>query len=127
MSDPAEFDQVLQQLLQCQQQLDQLIEQPLRQDLAEADQQQQIELLQQWQLSLDLLQQRGILVNQLNGFSKQLSELQQRQLADCYQQFLATNQQHLEWAEAEQVKVRNALRAIKNAAKALPIYQLHNQ
>lgn len=127
MSVSAQFEQIFDELQQCLQLLDDLIEQPLQQDLSKADDQQQVELLQQWQQSLDLLQQRGILFNQLNGLIKQLSDSQQRQLAECYQRVLASDQQHLKWAEAEQFKVRNALRAIKNAAKALPIYQAHNQ
>lgn len=81
---------------------------------------------QQWQQSLDLLEQRALFLAQLSSIIDTLNPQQIDIVGQLYESMLAADQAHLAVAHNEKLKTRDSLRAIKNAEKALPAYRANN-
>lgn len=91
---------------------------------SESDQaKQQIEDV--WQQTLDVLEKRAVYISQLSSLFNTLNQSQIDIVSELYQSIIDNDAQSVNWARAEQRQTRNALRAIKNAEKALPIYNAH--
>lgn len=82
---------------------------------------------QQWQQSLDLLEQRALFLGQLSSIIDTLNPQQIDIVGQLYESMLAADQAHLRVAQSEKLKTRDSLRAIKNAEKALPAYRANNR
>ncbi|MFT4925428.1 MAG: hypothetical protein ACI8WB_001521 [Phenylobacterium sp.] len=80
-----------------------------------------------WQQSPGLLDQRALFLAQLSSILNTLNAQQINIVGHLYESMLATDQQHMKLAQAEQLNTRNSLRAIKNAEKALPAYKAHDK
>lgn len=78
-----------------------------------------------WQLTLDVLEQRAVCISQLSSLFNTLNQSQIDIVAQLYQSIIENDAQSVNWANSEQKQTRNALRAIKNAEKVLPLYKAH--
>ena len=78
-----------------------------------------------WHQTLDVLEQRAVYISQLSSLFNTLNQSQIDIVAQLYQSIIENDAQSVNWASSEQKQTRNALRAIKNAEKALPLYKAH--
>jgi hypothetical protein len=76
-----------------------------------------------WQQAIGFIEQRALLLQQLSAMTAVLDQQQINRVGQLYQVMLDSDEDYLTQAQAERLKVRNALRAIKNAEKALPAYK----
>lgn len=121
------FDQLIASIKECNDQLqinkDHLLATPILQTETDEAKQQQIELV--WQQTLDALEQRAVYIGQLSSIINTLDQSQIDIVTQLYKSIIVNDAHSVDWARAEQRQTRNALRAIKNAEKVLPIYQAH--
>ena len=80
----------------------------------------------QWQESVILIKQRGLFLEQLSSIINRLNQQQIEIVGRLYESILVKDQEHLATMQTERKKVRDLLRSIKNAEKALPAYKAHN-
>lgn len=80
-----------------------------------------------WQLPVDLISQRALLLQKLLVITPTVTPQQIEIIGQLYESMLAADEQTLSLAESERVVTRNSLRAIKNAEKSLPAYNALDQ
>jgi hypothetical protein len=114
-----DFDELLNAINQCNQQIYALAT-PVKDDNGQEDD-------SQWQRATQLLDQRGLFLAQLSSIINSLDQQQIESVGQLYESILATDEQHITLVQAEQLKVKNSLRSIKNAEKALPAYKAHDR
>lgn len=121
------FDQLVADIKQCNEQLmlseSHTLATPIVESESDVAKQQDVE--NAWQQTLDVLEQRAVCISQLSSLFNTLNQSQIDIVAQLYQSIIESNVQSVNWARLEQLQTRNALRAIKNAEKALPLYKAH--
>ena len=120
------FDQLIANIKQCNQQLQLSNQHDLAKPILESESEESKQHLEDvWTQTLDILEQRAVYIVQLSSIINTLNQSQIDIVAQLYQSIVVNDAHSIDWAIDEQSKARNALRAIKNAEKVLPIYNAH--
>lgn len=120
------FDQLIANIKQCNQLLQLSNQHDLATPILESESDESKQHLEDvWTQILDALEQRAVYIAQLSSIINTLNQSQIDIVAQLYQSIVVNDAHSIDWATDERSKARNALRAIKNAEKVLPIYKAH--